>query len=67
LRTRSRDSVLWLGVVRLAVTGPTPALSASVPIQTSVPMAKTRIPDGTLKSILDLANVTIEEFRRALR
>jgi hypothetical protein len=30
-------------------------------------MAKTRIPDGTLKSILDLANVTIEEFRRALR
>jgi predicted RNA binding protein YcfA (HicA-like mRNA interferase family) len=34
---------------------------------TVVPMAKKRIPDGTLKKILQLASVSIEEFRSALR
>jgi hypothetical protein len=34
---------------------------------TSVPMAKPQIPIGTLKHILELAGVTVDEFCNALR
>jgi len=34
---------------------------------TSVPMAKSHIPIGTLRHILELADLTVDEFRKALR
>ena len=34
---------------------------------TVVPMAKKRVPKGTLTKILELANLTPEEFRQAFR
>ncbi len=37
------------------------------PYSTSVPMAKDRIPAGTLKYIIELAGLTVDEFRDALR